>query len=91
MKYTDMCIYIDKNVYRDDLTEDETNTIFEYLFHIAKMLAYKAKYFNKAEYYDDFALYFASSVYFRLTNKKQFEIEPETNEPKLTQVKSVLN
>lgn len=91
IKYTDMCIYIDRNVYRDDLTEAEENKIFEYLFHIAKMLAYKAKYFTRTEYYDDFAVYFATSVYFRLKNKKQFEIDEETNEPKLTKIKSCLN
>ena len=91
VRYVDMCIYVDENAYRTDLTEDEENKIFEYLFHIAKMLAYKAKYFNRNEYYDDFAVYLATNVYFRLKNPKQFEIDPETNEPKLSKIKSCLN
>lgn len=91
LKYTDMCIYIDNNIYRTDLSEDEENLIFEYLYHIANMLARKANYFNNKEYYDDFAIYFASSIYFRLKSPKQFEIDPETNDYKLTRIKSVLN
>ena len=91
MKYTDMCIFIDNNVYRDDLTEEEENLIFEYLYHIIKMLAYKAKYFNKAEYYEDFAVYLATDMYFRLKNPKQFQFDEETGEWKLTKIKSCLN
>jgi len=91
VRYVDMCIYIDNNIYRDNLTEEEQNTIYEYLYHLANMLARKANYFNQSQYYEDFAAYFASNVYFRLTNPKQFQIDPETGEPKLTKIKSVLN
>ena len=31
IKYTDMAIYIDNNVYRDDLTEQDENLIFQYM------------------------------------------------------------
>lgn len=91
LKYTELCMYIDENVYRDDLTTEEENTIFEYLYHIANMLARKGGYFSRSEYYEDFAAYFASSVYFRLRNPKQYIIDPKTNEPKLSKIKSVLN
>lgn len=55
------------------------------------MLAYKGNYFLRQEYYDDFAIFFATNVYFRYKNPKQFEINEETGEPKLTKLKSCLN
>jgi len=91
VKYTDMCIYIDNNAYRDDLTEDEENLIFEYLYHIANMLARNAKYFNRSDYYEDFAIYFATSIFLRYRNPKQYQTDPDTGETKLPKIKSVLN
>ena len=91
VKYTDMCIYIDNNIYRDNLTEDEENTIFEYLYHIALMIARKANYFTRQENYEDFALFFATSIYCRLKNPKQWIFDEEANEPQLPKIRSVLN
>lgn len=85
--YTDMAIYIDENVYNEKFNE---NLIFEYIYHLIYMLAYKERYFNRASYYDDFALHGATRIYFRLTNKKQFEFKPDGS-PKMKRVKSVLN
>ena len=88
MKYTDMCIYIDKHVYEEDRDD---NLIFEYLYHISMMLAYKSKYFNCTKYYDDFAIYAAGKLFLRLINPKQFDTNTDTGLPKLTKIKSILN
>lgn len=90
MKYTDMCIYIDKNAYRDDLTEEETNTIYQYMFHICYMLARKSKFFNKESLYEDFAIHDATRIFMRYKNPKQ-DILKEDGSPKLDRIKSVLN
>lgn len=50
------------------------------------MLARKGKFFNKAQYYDDFAAYLATQLYFRITNPKQFD-----ENSKVQKIKSVLN
>ena len=90
MKYTDMCIYIDKNAYREGLTEEEENIIFQYLFHISFMLANGAKLFNNYKTYEDFAVYMATRMYMRLRNPKQY-VYNEDGEPKLTKIRSILN
>lgn len=87
LTYTDMCIYIDENVYKESF--DET-LVYEYLYHIILMLAKKAQIFEKHHYYDDFAVYGASRVYFRLTNKKQYQYKDDGT-PKMEKIKSVLN
>lgn len=85
--YTDMCIYIDNNVYKESFNE---NLIYEYIYHIIYMLAKKSSYFKQNHYYDDFAIYAASRVYFRLTNPKQHQLN-EDGTLKLEKIKSVLN
>lgn len=85
--YTDMCIYIDNNIYTDNY---DVNTVYEYLYHIIFMLAKQSQLFNKHKYYDSFAIFGASRVYFRLTNKKQFELKPDGT-AKMNKIKSVLN
>lgn len=81
--YTQMCIWIDDNIYNENCDD---NLAFEYLYHITRMLAYKRRFFEKAEYYDDFAIYCATRIFMRLKDKRQFD----ENE-KLTKIKSVLN
>lgn len=81
--YTQMCIWIDENAYKDTCND---YILYEYLYHISRMLAYKSKFFNKAAYYDDFAILMANRIFMRLKNKKQFE-----ESSKLTKIKSVLN
>ena len=90
VSYTQMAIYIDQNAYREDLSEDEDKLIFEYLYHLIEMLAYKAKFFSKYQYYEDFALYAASDIFIRLKNPKQFEYDDKGNS-KLKKIKSILN
>lgn len=89
LKYTDMCIYIDNTVYKNpdgSLTEQEKDTIFEYLFLLANMLASKKRYFYKFEDYSEFAFYAATRTYFRLVNKKQYDAYNP-----LPKIKSILN
>ena len=90
LTFVDMCIWIDENVYKEHLSSQQQEKIYEYLYHITKMLAYKAHLFNKGFYYEDFAIYSATRTYLRLTNPKQFELDSKGNF-KLKKIKSVLN
>ena len=91
VRYVDMCIYIDDKVKKGNPTEKEINLIFEYLYHLSFMLAHKHKYFHEAHYYEEFSIYFATEVMYRLFyNPKLFEVD-ENGEPILTPIKSVLN
>lgn len=100
MKYTDLCIYIDKTVYNRDknnnpislrmLTDNERTTIYNYLYNTVIALAIKGKIMTKKEDYVDFATYASSRLYFRLTNQKQFEYN-EKNKKRAKPIKSILN
>lgn len=86
-----MCIYVDDIVNKDEPTEQELNKCFEYIYHIGFMLAHKHKYFNKSYYYEEFAIFLATEVMYRLFfNPKLNEVD-ENGEPYLTRIKSVLN
>lgn len=85
--YTEMAMYIDEHVYEENSNDE---LIFEYIYHLAMMLAYKQHYFSKYEYYEDFAVFAATSVFMRLKNKKQYELD-SSGRPKMTKIKSVLN
>ena len=87
ISYSQMCIWIDENAYTEGCDQEK---VFEYLYHIALMLAKKNKYFNNTRDYEDFAIYMASHTFFRLTNPKQYQY-CDTGEPKMTKIKSVLN
>lgn len=87
LKYTDMAIYIDSHIYCADCNDE---LIYEYLYHICFMLANQNKFFNCIKDYEDFSLFVASSVFSRLKNKKQFELDSNNNY-KLPKIKSVLN
>ena len=76
ISYTSMCIYIDTHIYE----EYDEQLVFEYLYHIMKMLATKYGYFTNSREYEDFAIYAASSLFMRLTTKKD-----------LPRIKSILN
>ena len=91
VKYTDMCIYIDSIVARGNPDEKEQTLIFQYLYHIAFMLAHKQNYFNSSHYYDEFAVYFATNVMQRLFYNPRLKELDEQGNPLLTPVKSVLN
>ena len=85
--YTQMAIWIDEHVYTDDIDE---SLLYEYLYHLSNMLAGQASYFSTALEYDHFSLYSASRLFQRLYNPKQFELD-ENNQPRMKQIKSILN
>ncbi len=64
VRYVDMCIYIDNNVYTDEYDED---LVFQYLYHLTYMLATKGKFFCNAEDYDNFSIFTATRIFMRLT------------------------
>lgn len=93
LKYTDMCIYVDKNM---PLTVDVgkypeiESKIFEYLYHVVYALAHKAVFFKNFDDYDGFALYSAGELYMNMRKKLQAagtQIRGKTVVP----VKSCLN
>ena len=90
LKFVDMCIWIDNNAYREDLSEQEQEKIYEYIYHITKMLAYKSHLFSKGSYYEQFAIYSATKTYLRLMNPKQFQVS-SNGTAKLKRIKSILN
>jgi hypothetical protein len=83
VRYVDMCIYIDDNVYTGDFDQA---LVYQYLYHIIMMIALKRDYFSTRSELDDFSVYAASHYYMRLTDKRQFG-----ESPTLYKVKSVLN
>ena len=85
--YTQMAIAIDDMAYSDDCDDE---LLFEYLYHLSMMLAVKARYFKTAKHYDDFAIFMASSAFFRLKNPKQYMYDEDGN-VKMTKLKSILN
>ena len=68
-KYTDLCIYIDKNI--PNIAEpgehpDIENTVYNYLWLVVKALAIKKCMFNNFQDYDPYAFYAANRLYFAL-------------------------
>lgn len=91
LKYTDMCIYCDNVVKDGNPSDEEINQVFEYLYHISFMLAHKHKYFNEFHYYEEFAIYFATEVLYRLFYNPKLSQVDENGDPILKPIKSVLN
>lgn len=81
VRYVDMCIYIDDHIYTDDY--DET-LVYQYLYHIIRMITIKRNYFTCNSTIDDFSIFAASNYYMRLTDPRQLD-------GRLPQVRSVLN
>lgn len=92
LKYTEMAMYVDEKIkLGKNLTEQELEKIYIYLYHLTRMLAYKNHYFNRTEYYDDFSLTMASDMMNRLIyNPKLYEYD-ESGEPAMKHIKSCLN
>ncbi len=76
LTYTELCIWIDNNMYNEDCDEAK---LYEYIYHIVYMLARKNSYFSAAHYYDEFALSSASRLFIRIKDTR------------LTKLKSILN
>lgn len=87
IRYVDMAIWIDENAYTGTCNQE---TLYEYLFHLARMVARKRRLFEKSSEFDDFAVYAASRYFFRLMDKRQFEIDEDGN-PRMPKIKSILN
>ncbi len=79
--YTQMCIYIDDNIYSGSYDE---NLVYQYLYLLTHMLAQKMKYFEHLSDCDEFSLYMASRLYMRLTNSNKPHIKSILNYLKRT-------
>ena len=92
LKYTEMAMYVDDKINSDSYpTEEELESIYIYLYHIIRMLAYKHKYFTKTYYYDDFSLTVAADMMNRfIYNPKLYQLDEQGN-PKMEKIKSCLN
>ena len=98
MKYTDLCIYIDKTVYERDqdnnptalrkLTGDEIDNVYTYLYNVIYALSVKKRLFTQKADYDAFCLEAAGDIFMRLEKPDQdFTYQSKHNKP----IKSVLN
>lgn len=86
ISYIDMCIYIDNHVYEPNC---DFELVYEYLYLLCYMLA-NTQTLLKYKYLDSFAIFAANTIYFRLTNKKQFEKDEQGNY-KMNKIKSIMN
>lgn len=91
IKYTEMAMYVDKNIISSYLNKDEAviSQVYEYLVMLAYMLSIKKRFFYKEEDYDNFSYYMANIVYTRMTSSKQWL--PKDDPKYLTPIKSCLN
>lgn len=80
VKYWEMAKYIDDHIRLPDCDEDKC---FEYMYHLFYVLSVKARMFQKASDYDNYALYGASQLFTRYRK--------ENINPKLKPIKSSLN
>lgn len=76
MKYTDMCIWVDENAYRDDCDESK---LFEYIYHIAKMLAFQGRYFNTGRKYEDFSIEVATRMFVKMRRGNNSKVKSILN------------
>lgn len=67
MKYTDMCIYIDKNSYGEDCDEE---TLYSYLWLLVDMLARKSCYFLDKQTHTQFCFWSANYLFYRIRHPK---------------------
>lgn len=86
MRYIDLAQWINDNAYVEGFDEE---TLVKYLYILIYMLSAKERFFNSAELYDHFAMYGATRIYERLTNKKQFQLN-EFGEPKMKKIENIL-
>lgn len=98
MKYTDLCIYIDKTVYERDehnnptglreMSDPEITTVYNYLYALIYALAMKKRLMNSKEEYEMFCLDTATNVFLRLRKENQ-DYSGEASRNKC--IKSILN
>lgn len=93
LKYTDLCIYIDKNIEKlrnpGEYPEVE-NTIYNYLWLVVKALAIKKSMFQNFQDYDPYAFHAANRLFFAL--RKNLQNQGKTVKGKVIRpIKSCLN
>lgn len=76
VRFVDMAIWIDENIYRDDCDLDKA---FTYMYLLAYMLASKEKLFKNLNDYDNFAYYLAYSTFSRYQLKEKKKIKSVLN------------
>ena len=104
LKYTDLCIYIDKTVYERDennnpialrkMAPQEEETVYNYLYMVIRALTYKKKYSLSYQDLENFIFDFTTEVFLRLTSCRQdFSKTFKDKHAKrtLVPIKSVLN
>ena len=64
--YTQMAIWVDENSPNEDCDKEK---LFEYLYHLCHIFAYKWKYFSSSKDYDDFSIFSASILFNRIEKK----------------------
>lgn len=79
VRYTDMAIWIDSNVYSDSCDE---LTLYKYIYLLVEMLSRKKHFFEKETYYEDFSIY-ASNYFFK-------RVKPSDRKQRKN-IKSILN
>ena len=67
---------VDTNINKENADSEK---IYDYLVMLSYMLAVKRHFFNREDYYDRFANYFATIIYNRMTDKRQFLPEDDPN------------
>ena len=103
LKYTDLCIYIDKTIYNRDennnpislreMTPLEETTVYNYLYNLISALTVKQRLLNNLQDVEEFSIGFTNDLFLRLINKRQSFSNPEMKKEKgkLKPIKSVLN
>ena len=86
LRVVDMCKYIDDNIYTIELTEQEKNKIYQYLYFIIYAITDNKDVLFYEEDVDSFANFLAEQIYNRLTDPRQFG-----DNPKLDRVVSCKN
>ena len=81
--YTQMAMYIDSEIHKEDCNEE---LCFEYMWHLFYILAVKGRMFLTGKDYDEYALYGATQLFLRYKKEK----DPATRGT-LTPIKSSLN
>ena len=93
LKYTDLCVFIDQNVPKivnPGENPELENTIYNYLWLLAKALAIKKCMFNDFQDYDMYAFYAANRLFFAL-RKNQLNQGKTIKGKQIRPIKSCLN
>ncbi len=68
LTYSQLCIWIDNNAYKEDCDE---YTLFQYLYLIIDLLSKKNKYFRNYRDYEQFSIFAATRIFFRIRRPKR--------------------